>query len=275
MKDIVQCLPSHPSNVVTAHILYMAYHQVQPLLVVGNSKGCGSEGRPVKDGQILTKPVSLGEFPSNYPESRMKTEIHLAYILVLLAFLISSVPILRTIRFGFWQQKSLEEKKPRTPKPLKPKTPDDCAICREEKGSPAKEVHPCQLPRRWSEVRNRRGRQKSLSTQGYACINRKCAYFRVMDERVHALVGYGHHGKNERIQGWMCQACGRKFTVRRDTVLYRLKSHSEKVALSLALLAEGMDVSALERVTGIREGTLRTWLTQAGLHAENLHHRFF
>ena len=188
----------------------------------------------------------------------MKTEIHLAYILVLLAILISSVPILRTIRFGFWRQKSLEEKKTRTPKPLKPKTPDDCTNCRKEKTSPAKEAQTCQLPRPWSEVRNRRGRQKSIVTQGYACNNRKCAYYRVMDERVHALVGYGHQGKNERIQDLMCQACGKKFTVRRDTVLYRLKSHSEKVALMLSLLAEGMDVSALERVTRIKEGTLRT-----------------
>ena len=54
----------------------------------------------------------------------------------------------------------------------------------------------------------------------------------------------------------MCKACGKKFTVRRDKVLYRLKSHSEKVALTLALLAEGMDVSALERETGIKEGTM-------------------
>jgi hypothetical protein len=54
-----------------------------------------------------------------------------------------------------------------------------------------------------------------------------------------------------------------------------LKSRSEKVALSLALLAEGLDVSALERVMGIREGTLRTWLTRVVLHAEKLHTRFF
>jgi IS1 family transposase len=63
--------------------------------------------------------------------------------------------------------------------------------------------------------------------------------------------------------------------VRRDTVLYRLKSRSEKVALTLALLAEGMDVSALERVTGIKEGTLRTWLTRAGMQAEKMHAHFF
>jgi len=205
----------------------------------------------------------------------MRTETHLGYILIIFAILIPIWPVLRTIRYGFWQQKSLEEKKARTPKPLKPKTPDECPICREEKTSPAKEAQTCQLPRPWSAVRNRRGRKKILSTQGYACNNRKCVYFHVMDERMHALVGYGYHGKNERIQDLMCQACGKKFTVRRDTVLYRLKSLSEKVALSLALLAEGMDVSALERVTGIREGTLRTWLTRAGLRAGKLHTRFF
>jgi predicted amidophosphoribosyltransferase len=100
-------------------------------------------------------------------------------------------------------------------------------------------------------------------------------YYRIMDERIHALVGYGHHGKYERIQDLICQVCGKKFTVGRDTVLYRLKSHSEKVALTLALLAEGMDVLALERVLGIKEGTLRTWLTRAGMHAEKLHARLF
>jgi IS1 family transposase len=36
-----------------------------------------------------------------------------------------------------------------------------------------------------------------------------------------------------------------------------------------------MDVSALERVIGIGEGTLRTWLTRSGKHAEKLHSVFF
>ena len=60
-----------------------------------------------------------------------------------------------------------------------------------------------------------------------------------------------------------------------NTALYRLKTHSEKVILALALLAEGVDVSALERVLGIGEGTLRTWLTHAGLHAAKLHSTLF
>jgi hypothetical protein len=124
------------------------------------------------------------------------------------------------------------------------------------------------LPCPWSEVRNRRGRKKGISTQGYACNNRECVYFHVIDESIHALVGYGCHGKKERIQDLICQACGQKFTIRRDTVLYRLKSHIEKVALTLALLAEGIDVSALERVTGIKEGTLCTWLTRRDARRE-------
>jgi IS1 family transposase len=40
-------------------------------------------------------------------------------------------------------------------------------------------------------------------------------------------------------------------------------------------MAEGVDVSTLERVTGIGEGTLRTWLTRAGMHAEKLHDCIF
>ena len=63
--------------------------------------------------------------------------------------------------------------------------------------------------------------------------------------------------------------------VRRHTVLYRLKTHSVRVAEALTFLAEGVDVSVLERIWQISEGTLRTWLTRAGLHAEKLHEHFF
>jgi hypothetical protein len=89
------------------------------------------------------------------------------------------------------------------------------------------------------------------------------------------LIGYGSHGKNERIQDMYCQACQRKVTCRRDTVLYRIKSKTEKVALALSLLAEGSNVSSLERILGVSELTLRMWLTRAGLHGQWLHHHFF
>ncbi len=63
--------------------------------------------------------------------------------------------------------------------------------------------------------------------------------------------------------------------MRWGTALYRLKTSSTKVALILALMAEGVDVSALERVFGIREGTLCTWLTRAGLQVGKVHRHFF
>jgi len=61
----------------------------------------------------------------------------------------------------------------------------------------------------------------------------------------------------------------------RGTAVYRLKTSSTKVALILAWMAEGVDVSAMERVFGIREWTLRTWLTRAGLQAGKVHRHFF
>jgi hypothetical protein len=63
--------------------------------------------------------------------------------------------------------------------------------------------------------------------------------------------------------------------VRWGTALYRLKTSSAKVALIMALMAEGMDVSALEQVFEIKEGTLRSWLTRAGMQADKVHRHFF
>ena len=205
----------------------------------------------------------------------MKIEYQPVSLLILLAIFILLPVILQSILLNLRSQQGTPEHKPKTPRPLKPKTEDDCPFCREEKGSCIEKPETCGPPRPWSEVRNRRGRKKSIFTQGYACNNQECVYYRIMDERMHVLVGYGSHGKHEKIQDLMCQACGKKFTVRRDTVLYRLKTHSEKVAQVLALMAEGVDVSTMERVMGIGEGTLRTWLTRAGMQAEKLHDSIF
>lgn len=205
----------------------------------------------------------------------MKIESPLGHFLFLFAILLLLWPALRFALFTFGPRQGHQEHKPKTPRPLKPKTADDCALCQVEKGSPPPKPETRPTPPPWSDVRSRRGRKKTISTQGYACNDPDCIYYHVMDEEIHALVGYGSHGKREKIQDLMCQACKKKFTVRRDTVLYRLKTHSEKVAQVLALQAEGVDVSTLERVMGIGEGTLRTWLTRAGQHAEKLHNAFF
>ena len=113
------------------------------------------------------------------------------------------------------------------------------------------------------------------STQGHACPNPGCPYFGVTDERVHALVGNGKRGKYGSIQALRCQACGCCFSSRRNTPLYHLKTHPERIEICLWLLAEGVDVSVLVRYTGHVDATLTRWLTRAGIHGEHLHTLWF
>jgi len=114
-----------------------------------------------------------------------------------------------------------------------------------------------------------------VNTEGYACPNPKCLYFGITDDQIHALVGDGMHGHAERIQTFRCQACRTTFSARYHTPLYRLKTPSHQIAVVLAALAEGLDLSAAERVFGYRQATITTWLSRAGEHAQTLHERFF
>jgi len=93
-------------------------------------------------------------------------------------------------------------------------------------------------------------------TQGYACPGAHCPYYGITDSRVHALVGYGHHGATDRIQDFRCQACGTKVSARRGTALYHLKTPPARVGEVLSALAEGLDVAAAVRVFGHGEGTI-------------------
>src|SRR5512133_972749 len=87
------------------------------------------------------------------------------------------------------------------------------------------------------------------------------------------LLGDGVRGRAERIQRFRCQACRTTFSARLHTPLYRLKTPSHRVALVLSALVEGLDLSAAERVFGIRHATITNWLLRAGAHAQILHER--
>src|SRR5262249_59019826 len=102
-----------------------------------------------------------------------------------------------------------------------------------------------------------------------------CAYYRITDAQIHALVGDGAHGRCERIQTLRCQACNTTFTTRRDTPLYRLKTSSQRVAMVLTALAEGLSLSSSGRGFGHRHATITTWLTRAGEHSATFHDRIF
>ncbi len=162
----------------------------------------------------------------------------------------------------------------RAPRLLKPRTPADCPACRQQQASPTPDPPPSPPVRPWRDVKSRRGAPKRIDTQGFACPNRACEYYRIADAQVHALVGDGSEGKIERIQTLRCQACRTTFTTRRDTPLYRLKTASQRVGEVLTALAEGLDMSAAGRVFGHRHATIVTWVTRAGEHSATLHDRW-
>jgi len=168
-----------------------------------------------------------------------------------------------------------------SPRPLKPRNPDDCPACRV---TPQPDLPPASPPLKpYSQVKSPRGRRKRVATAGYACPNPDCLYYGVTDtctaphavrckcDQIHTLVGCGGHGRQEYIPDLKCQACHTKFSVRYGTVLYRLKTPARRVGEVLSALAEGLSVGAAVRVFGHGEFTIRTWLTRAGMHATALH----
>ncbi len=152
----------------------------------------------------------------------------------------------------------------RLPPRWRARPPDDCPACRIQ-GCGAPAATPV-MPPPWRDRKSRRGAPKRIATAGHACPTPTCPYYGITGERIHALVGYGHHGATDRIQDFRCQACGTKVSARRGTALYRLKTPPQRVSEVLSALAEGLDVAAAVRVFGHGEGTIVGWLTRAGQH---------
>ena len=191
-------------------------------------------------------------------------------ILVVL-ILILEFPRLKTV--WKWLTKKRSSAKTSNPRVLKVKSENDCPYCQTK--------HTIIIPPRetthtpYSDIKGRGGRKKKICTHGHFCSNPLCYYYQVADERIHALIGYGAHGKYERIQDLYCQACKAKFTIRKHTLLYRLKTLSRIIFMAMSLLVLGIDTSALQEALGIQESTLRTWLTRSGAQSRKLHEHFF
>jgi hypothetical protein len=196
-------------------------------------------------------------------------------LLILLALLILMIEIYRKLR-QIWLHHLLCQKKkakrPRKPPALRPKTERDCRFCQEDMRKRKSAEN--EKPVAWALRKGKGGPKKKVATGGYFCPNKSCEYYGITEETIHALVGYGTHGTQEVIRDFKCQACGKKFTARRNTILFRLKSHSELIEKILWLLALGVDASALEEVFGVREITIRTWLCRSGMHGKELHEQF-
>ena len=160
----------------------------------------------------------------------------------------------------------------RGPRLLRPRTPDDCALCRTAAAAPAPTAAQAPIP--YAQLKSSRGRKQSINTAGYSCLNADCRYFNIIDPTIHALVGYGHHGRCNPIQDFYCQACRRKFSAWRHTPFYRLKTAPDRVAQVLHAVAEGLSLHAAARVFNLSETTVRSWISRAGQHSRSLHDRF-
>jgi hypothetical protein len=126
-------------------------------------------------------------------------------------------------------------KRPRKPAVLRPKSESDCRFCQEDKQK--RKTAEREKPVAWALRKGKGGPKKKIATEGYFCPNQACEFYGISDETIHAFVGYGTHGANEVIQDFKCQACGKKFTARKNTILYRLKSHSALIEQIMWLLA--------------------------------------
>ena len=82
---------------------------------------------------------------------------------------------------------------------LKPRTPVDCPACRKQRLDQTATALSRLPVTPWREHKSRRGAMGRIATQGFACPNHMCKYYRVTDAQVHALVGNGTHGKCESI----------------------------------------------------------------------------
>jgi len=193
-------------------------------------------------------------------------------ILVILVLYFELYRFLRRCWIRRFLKKKKEAKQARKPRVMKPKSERDCPFCVREKAKkkPSQPV----IPVAWAQRKGRGGPKKRLSTQGFFYPNRACEYYGISDENIHALVGYGSHGKHEMIQDLKYQACQKKFTSRKHTILYRLKTQSGLVEKIMWLLALGVDASALEEVFGVREITIRTCLCCSGIQGKKLNERF-
>jgi hypothetical protein len=141
------------------------------------------------------------------------------------------------LRAGEWR---------RTRRALRPRGAESCERCcaeGEAKARPARGE-----PVAWEHYKQQTGRHKAYNSDGVFCPNETCRYYEASDGQVHAIVHDGWRGKRKDIPYWRCQACGKRFSGRRNTPLYYLKTPETRVAEVLSALAEGVDGAASSRI---------------------------
>jgi|GEM_PF-653934 len=164
----------------------------------------------------------------------------------------------------------------------RPHTPDDCVMCRHEAvdagkdaGKDAEDISEAERIRRvipYPLLKGNRGRPKTSNTEGYACLDPACDYRRITDSKIHALVADGSQKSIQgNVQQLVCQSCGGKFLVTRNTPMYRSKLSVDRTGEVVRALGEGLSLSACARVFKHSRTTIHRIANRSGEHFESLH----
>jgi IS1 family transposase len=207
----------------------------------------------------------------------MNNHLFLWLFLILLSLNLLRLPKQKWFK-NLFAYKKARHKAPGKPTVMHPSNPNKCPACRAALLGDAPPLTECPhatiIP--WDQIKGIGGPKKTISTDGFFCPNPACTYFGVTDPTIHAIAGDGKNTSNHGpIQDLCCQACQAKFSARRHTPLYRLKSDPVVVCQILALLANGDDPSTLAEIFNVSEATIRTWLSRSGDHGRKFHDLFF
>lgn len=110
------------------------------------------------------------------------------------------------------------------------------------------------------------GRKKQLDTSMHFCPYEDCTnYGKVGPDN--QITGAGCYGKHQT-QMLKCNVCQRRFSARRGTPLFGLKTDEQIFYDVIACLAEGNGLRATGRIKKVDKDTVAAWLDRASRHVE-------
>src|SRR5438128_2818598 len=96
------------------------------------------------------------------------------------------------------------------------------------------------------------------------CPNRNCP--------ARGQTGQGNIGiHSQKEQRFICHACHKTFSARKDTVFYRWRTSQETVVIVVTLLAHGCPVQAIVAAFGFDERTRADWWARSGRQGQGVH----
>jgi len=112
-----------------------------------------------------------------------------------------------------------------------------------------------------------RPQERDWST--FACPNPRCPGFGQRGQDT--LRPHGWSSKAQGIRCLRCTVCGKSFSERAGTPLFRARLSVDKAVQIAQHLAEGTGMRPTSRLCGVSLNTVLRFAVRAGQHAENFH----